>query len=74
MPMKSLEQIKNEYAVSKKFKSWENFCLVANDNMFVRAVDEIATLYAEYRTRFIQSAQLVVKSLHPSELLAEQFG
>ena len=74
MPMKSLEQIKNEYAISKKFKNWENFCLVANDNMFVRAVDEIATLYAEYRTRFIQSAQLVTKSLHPSELLIERFG
>jgi hypothetical protein len=72
--MKSLDQIKNEYAVSKKFKNWENFCLVANDNMFVRAVDEIATLYAEYRTRFTQSAQLIAKSLHTNELLTKQFG
>ena len=51
--MKSLDQIKNEYAQSKKFASWETFCLVANDNMFVRAVDEIANLYAACKTKFI---------------------
>ena len=72
--MKSLDQIKNEYAVSKKFKSWENFCFVANDNMFVRAVDEVATLYAEYRTRFLLGTQRVTKSLNPSEFFIEQFG
>lgn len=55
--MKSLEQIKNEYALDKKFKSWENFCFMANDSMFARAVDDIARLYAEYRTRFFLSAQ-----------------
>jgi hypothetical protein len=72
--MKSLDQIKNEYAVSKKFKNWENFCFVANDNMFVRAVDEIATLYAEYRARFILTTQMVAKSLHANELIVERFG
>lgn len=55
--MKPLEQIKNEYALNKKFKSWENFCFMANDNMFVRAVDEIAMLYAEYCSRFILSSR-----------------
>jgi len=51
--MKSLNQIKNEYAIGKKFKSWEDFCFMANDSMFAAAVDEIAAIYAEYRTRFI---------------------
>lgn len=72
--MKSLDQIKHEYAVNKKFKNWENFCFVANDNMFVRAVDEIATLYAEYRTRFLLNTQLVTKSLNPNEFFVERFG
>ena len=60
--MKSLNDIKNEYAKSKKTKSWEDFCFVANDNMFVRAVDEVATLYAEYCARFILSPRPL--SLH----------
>jgi len=51
--MKSLNQIKKEYAIGKKFKSWEDFCSMANDSMFAAAVDEIAALYAEYRARFI---------------------
>lgn len=72
--MKSLEQIKNEYAASKNFKSWENFCLVANDGMFVKAVDEIAIIYAEYRSHFIQSTQKIIKSLNIKELFVERFG
>lgn len=72
--MKSLEQIKNEYAVSKKFKSWENFCLVANDGMFVKAVDEIAAIYAEYCSHFIQNTQKITKSFKISELITERFG
>lgn len=51
--MKSLSQIKNEYAISKKFRSWEDFCFMANDSMFAMAVDEVAAMYADYRTRFI---------------------
>lgn len=72
--MKSLEQIKNEYAQSKKFKSWENFCFVANDNMFVRAVDEIASLYAAYRTRFILNRNYNQEPVNSGELLMERFG
>lgn len=72
--MKSLEQIKNEYAWSKKFKNWENFCFVANDNMFVRAVDEIATLYAEYCSRFIFSPRQAFRQLQNEHLGTEQFG
>jgi hypothetical protein len=72
--MKSLEQIKNEYALSKKFKSWENFCFVANDNMFVRAVDEIATLYAEYCARFIISPRQMIRQLQSEHLGTGQFG
>jgi hypothetical protein len=72
--MKSLEQIKNEYAISRKFKSWDNFCFVANDNMFVRAVDEIATLYAEYRTRTALSTQFIAKTLRAGEQPVERFG
>ncbi|WP_118976906.1 hypothetical protein [Taibaiella koreensis] len=73
--MKSLEQIKQEYALSKRFKSWENFCSVANDNMFVRAIDEIATLYAEYRTRFILSTRSFTAALQPAGVaLQEHFG
>lgn len=67
--MKSLEQIKHEYAVSKQFKSWENFCFVANDHMFVRAVDEIATLYAECRTRSVTAVLLPA-----GRTLQEHFG
>lgn len=48
--MKSLQQIKDEYAHSKKCKNWEDFCLVANDYMFAEAVDDIATLYAACRS------------------------
>jgi hypothetical protein len=51
--MKSLNQIKDEYAISKKFHSWSDFCLKANDHMFAVAVDAIAAMYADYRTRFI---------------------
>ncbi|MFA6057722.1 MAG: hypothetical protein WC756_05965 [Taibaiella sp.] len=72
--MKSLDQIKNEYALSKKFKSWENFCLVANDNMFVRAVDEIATLYAAYCARFTFSTRQVLRQLQTEHSGTEQFG
>lgn len=73
--MKSLEQIKHEYALSKRFKNWESFCFVANDNMFVRAVDEIATLYAEYRTRFLLSTRSFTAALVPAGVaLQEQFG
>ncbi len=71
--MKSLEQIKNEYAINRKFKSWENFCLVANDNMFVRAVDEIATLYANYLTQLILSRRHEPKPL-VREIPLEAFG
>lgn len=72
--MKSLEQIKNEYALSKKCSNWENFCLIANDNMFVRAVDEIATLYAECCARLTQAPrQLILQhSGQPSDM--EHFG
>ena len=72
--MKSLEQIKNEYALSKKFKSWENFCFVANDNMFVRAVDEIATLYAAYCAKFIFSPRQALRQLQGEQYGTEQFG
>jgi hypothetical protein len=72
--MKSLEQIKNEYALSRKFKSWENFCLVANDNMFVRAVDEIATLYAAYCARLISSSRQMLRQLQTEHSGTEQFG
>jgi hypothetical protein len=72
--MKSLEQIKNEYALSKKLKSWENFCLVANDNMFVRAVDEIATLYAAYCAKFTFNPRQMLRQLQGEQLSTEQFG
>ena len=72
--MKSLEQIKNEYALSKKLKSWENFCLVANDNMFVRAVDEIATLYAAYCAKLTFNPRQMLRQLQGEQLGAEQFG
>ncbi len=72
--MKSLEQIKNEYAVSKKLKSWENFCLVANDSMFVKAVDEIAAMYAACCSHGIQNKQKAIKHLNIKELLVERFG
>jgi hypothetical protein len=72
--MKSLEEIKNEYALSKKCSSWENFCFVANDNMFVRAVDEIATLYADYCARLILAPrQLILQHVEqPGD--RERFG
>ena len=72
--MKSLEQIKNEYAQSKKFKSWENFCFVANDNMFVRAVDEIANLYAAYRTKFILNRSFNQEPTVTKDFMMERFG
>lgn len=61
--MKSLEQIKNEYARDRKMKSWENFCEVANDNMFARAVDEIAALYAECRLQLALSRKLILQPI-----------
>lgn len=45
--MKSLNHIKATYAQERKFHSWEHFCLVANDDMFIQAVDTIAVLFAE---------------------------
>ena len=45
--MKSLSHIKTAYAQEKHFKSWEHFCLVANDDMFITAIDAIAVLFAE---------------------------
>lgn len=45
--MKTLQIIKDEYAADRRFKSWEHFCLVANDNMFIQAIDEIAELFAK---------------------------
>jgi hypothetical protein len=72
--MKSLNQIKEEYAQSKKFKSWENFCFVANDNMFARAVDEIATLYAAHSTKYILKRNLHTEALINDEYLVGRFG
>ena len=74
--MKSLDQIKNEYAQSKKFASWENFCLVANDNMFVRAVDEIANLYAACKTKFIinRSFNQQLTSPASNNFMLERYG
>lgn len=72
--MKSLEQIKNEYALSKKCKNWENFCFVANDNMFVRAVDEIATLYAEYCARLILAPRQLIAQPQAEPVSMERFG
>lgn len=71
--MKSLEQIKNEYALSKKYKSWEDFCFIANDSMFARAVDEIATLYAEYRMQFMLHVKFKVKPVQ-NELMLGRLG
>ncbi|KAA5534941.1 hypothetical protein F0919_10100 [Taibaiella lutea] len=45
--MKSLNHIKATYAQERNFHSWEHFCLVANDDMFIQAVDTIALLFAE---------------------------
>jgi len=45
--MNSLNHIKAAYAQEKHFKSWEDFCLMANDDMFIQAVDTIAVLFAE---------------------------
>ncbi len=45
--MKSLSHIKAAYAQERNFHSWEHFCLVANDDMFIQAVDAIAVLFAE---------------------------
>lgn len=68
--MKSLEQIKEAYALGRKFKSWDHFCFVANDNMFIQAIDEIAGTYAEYRTRLILAGQQLVLG----DLPMERFG
>jgi hypothetical protein len=43
--MKSLSYIKAVYAQEKHFKSWEHFCSVANDAMFIRAIDDVAQLF-----------------------------
>jgi hypothetical protein len=59
--MKSLSQIKAIYAQEKHFKTWEHFCLVANDAMFIRAVDEIAQLFAESQ---VQNILIPVKKMH----------
>jgi len=72
--MKSLDQIKNEYALSQKCKSWENFCLVANDNMFVQAVDEIAILYAECCAALLQQPRQLALSWSGRENSIERFG
>jgi hypothetical protein len=45
--MKLLSDIKAAYAQERKFHSWEHFCLVANDDMFIQAIDAIAILFAE---------------------------
>jgi len=50
--MKSLNLIKDLYALEKNFKSWDHFCQVANDGMFIRAVDDIAALYAAEQAAF----------------------
>lgn len=51
--MKSLSHIKAIYAQEKHFKSWEHFCLVANDDMFIRAIDDIAQLYADSQSNVV---------------------
>ncbi len=71
--MKTLTQIKNDYAISKKFKSWEDFCFMANDGMFAVAVDAIASLYADYRTRFILNVN-ARKTVIGHTYFAEQVG
>ena len=50
--MKTLQIIKDEYAKNKHLKNWEHFCLVANDNMFIQAVDDIAELFT--KSRFVE--------------------
>ena len=45
--MKSLSQVKTQYAEERRFKSWEHFCSVANDDMFIRAIDDVAQLFAQ---------------------------
>lgn len=45
--MKSLSHIKTCYAQEKHFRSWEHFCSVANDAMFIRAIDDVAALFAQ---------------------------
>jgi|GEM_PF-973202 len=73
--MKSLEQIKHDYALGKKFNSWDHFCFLANDNMFIQAVDEIARIYAEYRTRLLMARQyLVGHPLNTEDVPLERFG
>jgi hypothetical protein len=51
--MKSLSHIKAIYAQEKHFKSWEHFCLVANDELFIRAIDDIAQLYADSQSNTV---------------------
>ena len=72
--MKSLDEIKNDFARLKGHKSWEKFCFLANDNMFVQAVDEIAKAYAEYRTRFLLNATTNIKPLVLEDAPKEYFG
>ncbi|PSK92121.1 hypothetical protein [Taibaiella chishuiensis] len=72
--MKSLDEIKNDFARLKGHKSWERFCFLANDNMFAQAVDEIAKAYAEYRTRLLVNGASLIKPLLTSDHLEEHFG
>ncbi len=72
--MKSLDEIKNDFARLKGHKSWERFCFLANDNMFVQAVDEIAKAYAEYRTRFLLNQTTNIKALVYEDVVREHFG
>ncbi len=44
--MKSLDEIKQEYATRHHFSSWNHFCQVANDKRFIQAIDDIALQYA----------------------------
>lgn len=72
--MKSLDEIKNDFARLNGHKSWEKFCFLANDNMFARAVDEIAKAYAEYRTRFLLNGATNIKPLVFEDAVREHFG
>ena len=45
--MKSLSHIKALYAQEKHFKSWEHFCSMANDAMFIQAIDDVARLLVD---------------------------
>ncbi len=49
MRMKSLDQIKQEYAIAHKFANWNHFCQLANEQKLIKAIDDIALTYANNR-------------------------